>query len=166
VSSQRDVVTTDKSGSFRIEHPGTVLHFLTDLAFQPQSMIISPEMSTVDVTLEPASTSLSLTACSEPRHGFERIGWGKPGLPFDVPQHDVRLIRGKVDVDFVAHTIKAKSSNDRLELWFGPYAMNSAPDDEQFVESLAFTTRNVVMPPGLVRGSEGGEWLAGTPGDA
>lgn len=133
-----------------------VLHFLTDLGFQPQSMIIPPEMSTVDVTLEPASSSLLLAACSDPRHGFERVGWGKHGLQFDVPQHDVRLIRGKFDVDYVTHVIKAKSSNDRLELWFGPYALNSTPDDAQFVESLTFTTRNVVMPSGLVRGSEGG----------
>lgn len=34
--------------------------------------------------------------------------------------------------------------------------MNSTPDDEQFVESETFATRNVVMPKGLVPGSEGG----------
>lgn len=156
MSSQQEYATTDKIGAFRIEHPGAVLHFLTDVAFQPQTLIVTPEMYTVNVVLEPASASLSLSACAEPRRGFDRIGWGEYGLQFDVPRHDVKLIRGKADVDYVVHTIKAKSGDDRLELWFGPYAMSSTPDDEQFVESRMFTTRNVVMQSGLVRGSEGG----------
>lgn len=154
--TQRDSMTTDKSGSFRIGHPGEVLHFLAGLSFQPRSLVVTSEMSKVVVTLDPASTSLSLAACTKPQRGFERIGWGKYGLQFDVPQRDVTLIRGKVDVDYVVDIVKAKSGDDRLELWFGPYAINSTPDDEQFIESRTFATRNVVMPPGLVRGSEGG----------
>ena len=156
MSSQQEHTTTDKSGAFRIEHPGTVLHFLMDAAFQPQSLIVTPEMYTVNVVLEPASTSFPLAACAEPRRGFERIGWGKYGLQFDMPQHDVKLIRGKADVDYVVNTIKAKNGSDRLELWFGPYAMNSTPDEKQFAKSQMVTTRNVLIPSGLVRGSEGG----------
>jgi hypothetical protein len=38
----------------------------------------------------------------------------------------------------------------------GPYAMESVPADERFVESEVFATRNVVMPPGVIRGNEGG----------
>jgi hypothetical protein len=73
-----------------------------------------------------------------------------------VPQHDVRLIRGKADVDYIVHTARARGSDDRVEFWFGPNAMTPTPDDEQFVESETFTTRNIIMPKGFVRGSEGG----------
>ncbi|HME57872.1 MAG TPA: hypothetical protein VKF63_06005, partial [Terracidiphilus sp.] len=75
---------------------------------------------------------------------------------FDVPQHDARLFRGNVDVDYVVHIVKAKHGNDHVEFWFGPYAMNPTPYDEQFVESETFATRDVVKPPGSVDGSEGG----------
>lgn len=153
---QRDSMTTDKNGSFRIEHPGMVLHFLPDEDFQPKSLVVTSEMSTLNVTLDRASNNLSLAACSEPQRGFERIGGGKYGLHFDVPQREVRLIRGKVDVDYVVHIVKTKSGEDQVEFWFGPYAMNSAPDDEQFVESETFASREVIMPPDLVRGSGGG----------
>jgi hypothetical protein len=153
---QRDIVKTDDSGSFRLEHPGRVLHFLPGDGFQPQSSVVTPEMSTLNVTLDQATSSLSLRTCVEPQHGFERIGWGKYGLQFDAPQREVRLIRGKVDVDYVVHIVKTKRGDDRVEFWFGPYAMTSTPDDEQFIESETFAIRTVVMAQGLVRCSEGG----------
>jgi hypothetical protein len=153
---QRDIVKTDDSGSFRIEHPGTVLHFLPGDGFQPQSFVVTPEISSLNVTLDLAKSSLSLRACGEPQRGFERIGWGKYGLQFDTPQREVRLIRGKVDVDYVVHIVKAKRGHDRVEFWFGPYAMTFTPDDEQFIESEMFSNRPVVMARDLVRGSEGG----------
>jgi hypothetical protein len=154
--SKRDSMTTDTSGSFEIEHPGAVLHFVPNDGFQPQSLVVTSEMSTLKVALDSESNRLSLAACSEPERNFERIGWGKYDLQFDVPLHDVRLIRGKADVDYIVHIVKAKHSEDRVEFWFGPYAMDSTPDDEQYVESETFATRNVVIPPGLVRGSKGG----------
>lgn len=153
---QRDSMTTDKSGSFRVEHPGVVLHFLPGDRFQPQSIVVAPEKSTLNLVLDPASDNLPLPLCGKPRSGFERIGWGQYGLQFDVPQHDARLFRGKVDVDYVIHIVKAKHGNDRVEFWFGPYAMDSTPDDEQFVESETFANRNVVKRPDSVDGSEGG----------
>ncbi|MGB9408902.1 MAG: hypothetical protein WCA89_15300 [Terracidiphilus sp.] len=153
---QRDIMTTDKSGSFRIEHPGAVLHFLPDDRFQPRSIVVTSKMSTLNVALDPASNSLPLPPCGKLQPGIERIGWGQYGLQFDVPQHDARLFRGKVDTDYVVHIVKAKHSNDRVEFWFGPYAMDSTPDDEQFVESETFATRNVVKRPDPVGGSEGG----------
>ena len=153
---QRDSMTTDKSGSFRIEHPGEVLHFLPGDSFQLQSLVVTPGMSTLNVILDPASNNFTFPACSKPQRGFERIGWGEYGLQFDVPRGDAHLIRGKVDVDYIVHTVRAKHGDGRVEFWFGPYAMDSTPDDEQFVESETFATRNVVTPQGLVRGSEGG----------
>jgi len=122
-------------------------------------------MSTVRVTLAPASSSLSLAVCTEPRRGFERIGSGKYGLHFDVPQRDVRLIRGKVDVDYAVHIVKAKRGDDRVEFWLGVYAMSPTPADEQFVESKTFATRNVIMPKVSCKAARA-EWLAGTRGDA
>ena len=152
---QRDNVKTDDSGSFRIEHPGTVLHFVPGDSFQPQSLVVPPGMSTLNVTLDPAASSLSVALCGQTQHGFERIGWGMYGLQFDVPQRDVRLTRGKADVDYVVHTVKAKRGDGRVEFWFGPYAMTPTPDDEQFIESETFAVRTVVRPPGLVPGSDG-----------
>lgn len=153
---RRDSMTTDKSGSFRIEHPCAVLHFFPDEGFQPKSLVVTPTMSNLKVTLDRASNNFSLARCGEPLHGFERIGWGKFGLHFDVPRSEVRLSRGKTDVDYVVDTVKAHHSNDRLEFWFGPYAMESTPDDDQFVESEIFASRNVALPPGPAPGEEGG----------
>jgi hypothetical protein len=152
---ERDRMTTDSSGSFRIEHPGTVLHFDPPDSFQPQSVVVTAEISTLNLTVAPASSGLSLAACTEPQPGLERVGEGRYGLQFDVPKKDVNLIRGKLDVDYVVHIVKAKNSDDSIEFWFGPYAMTPMPDDEQFVESETFTVRNVMMPPGL-HGSDGG----------
>lgn len=64
---RRDSMTTDKSGTFRIEHPGTVLHFLPGNGLQPKSLVVTAEKSTLNVTLDPANSSLSLAACSLPR---------------------------------------------------------------------------------------------------
>lgn len=154
--AQRDAMTTDASGSFRIEHPGSVLHFAPRDGFQPQLLVVTPEMLAPTITLDPPASSFSLAACGKPQSGFERIGWGKYGLQFDAPSREVRLTRGKADVDYVVDIIRAKNGNDRVEFWFGPNAMSSTPDDKQLVESEVFVTRNVVMPPGLVVGSGGG----------
>ena len=151
-----DFMTTDNSGSFHIEHPGAVLHFLSHDRFQPQSLVVTSEMSNLKVTLNAASDRLSLARCREPQRGFERVGWGKYGLQFDVPRRDVMVKLGKTDVDYVVHIVKAKHGDDRVEFWFGPYAMTSTPDDVLFFESEAFTTRDVNMPAGLVPGSQGG----------
>ena len=73
-----------------------------------------------------------------------------------MPQREARLILGNVDVDYLVHVVTAKHSDERVEFWFGPYAMTSTPDDEQFFESEEFADRTVVMPPGFDHGSKGG----------
>jgi hypothetical protein len=153
---KRDIMTTDKSGSFSVAHPGVLLHFLPGDRFQPRSIVVTSKMSTLNVALDPASNNLPVPICGKPQAGFERIGWGQYGLQFDTPRHDARLHRGDVDVDYVVHIVKAKHGNDRVEFWFGPYAFNPTPDDEQFVESETFATRNVVKGPDPVDGGEGG----------
>lgn len=153
---QQDTITTDESGSFRIAHPGEVLHFRAGDSFQPRSVVVPPDKSTLNVALDPASNSLSVPVCGKAQPGFERIGWGKYGLQFDVPQGEVRLLRGNPDVDYVVHIVKAKHGKDQVEFWFGPYAMTSTPEDEQFVESETFATRNVIKRADAVVGSDGG----------
>lgn len=153
---EQDRMTTDTSGSFRIEHPGTVLHFDPPVTFQPQALVIPPDTSALNINLYPASTTLPLTACGKLQPGFERMGWGNYGLQFDVPLRDVKLIRGDVDVDYVVDIVKAKKSNDRIEFWFGPYAMTQMPNDNQFVESETFAIRNVTKPGGFVPGPDDG----------
>jgi hypothetical protein len=153
---QRDQMKTDTDGSFHIEHPGAVLHFFPPDGFQPKLLLVPSATSSLLVTLDPVSNSLSVPPCTPPRRGFERVGWGKYGLQFDVPLIEARIIRGKVDTNYVVHTAKPKHGDARVEFWFGPYAMESTPDDAQFLSSEAFATRDVVMPPHLIPASEGG----------
>ena len=162
--SQRDSVKTDKNGSFRIEHPGTVLHFLPGDDFQSKALVVASGMSILNVSMDKSSNNFSLANCKEPERGFQRIGWGKYGLQFDVPQREVKLARGKVDVDYVVDVVKSKHSDARVEFWFGPYAMEITPDDEMFVESETFETHKVLMPAGPAPGSEGGVIGADTSG--
>lgn len=153
---KRDHVTTDKAGTFRIEHPGQVLHFFPKSAFQPMALVVSPGMTTAQVTLRNAGTSFSIASCGKLRRGFERVGWGNYGLQYDVPRHAVRLHRGGVDVDYLLDIVEAKHGHDQVEFWFGPYAMTLLPEDEEYLDSASFEIRRVILSRGLVRGSEGG----------
>lgn len=147
--NQRDFTTTDENGQFRLEHPGAVIHFSSD-EFQPQSLVVKTDTSTLHIMMEPSSSSLRLPACGKPGKDVERVGGGKYGLHFDVPLRDAKLVRGKVDVDYVVHVVKPKKGDDHLEFWFGPYAMNSTPDDKQFIESALSGQRNVVASSDVV----------------
>lgn len=157
---KHDEVKTDESGSFRIEHPGEVLHFFAGPDLQPQSRVVTPEMSNVKVKMTEARSSLSLGACDKPQAGFERLGEGKFGLQFDVPPTVVKLVHGKADTDYVVHFVEAKGSHDRIEFWFGPYTMDFMPDDQLFIDSEWFETRSILMTKGAIPGSDGG--FAGT----
>lgn len=160
--TKHDDVKTDQSGSFRIEHPGEVLHFFDGM--QTQSIVVTPEMSKLKVTLNAANSVLALNACGEVQRGFERLGEGKYGLQFDVPTKNVKLIHGTADVDYVVHLVQAKGSHDRIEFWFGPYAMDMMPYDQRLIESESFETRPIVMAKGVVPGGDGGFAGADTKG--
>ncbi len=153
---RKESVKTDQNGSFHIEHPGEVLHFFPDIGLQPLSLVVTPEMSNIKVTLSPTSSNLLLQACGDPRRGFERLGEGRYGLQFDLPAKAVKLIHGKTDVDYVVHQVEAKGSHDRIQFWFGPYAMDMIPDDQRLIESESFETHSIVMAKGAVPGSDGG----------
>jgi hypothetical protein len=152
---QQDTATTDENGGFRLERPGAIIHFSSD-DFQPLSLIVRPDISTLHVTLEPPSNSLSVPACGKPSKDTERVGGGRYGLQFDVPLRDAKLIRGEWDVDYVVHIVKPNKGHDQLELWFGPYAMDSQPYDDQFIDSTRFAQRSVVASPAATGSGRGG----------
>lgn len=152
---QEDAMKTGNDGAFHIEHPGEVLHFLPDGSFQPQLLVVTSGMSTLKVVLDKASSGLALSRCESPQSGFERISWGNYGLQFDAPRREVDIKRGKTDVDYVVHSVKAKHSNDYLEFWFGFYAITSTPPDKTLIKSDRFSTRYVAMLP-AVQGKESG----------
>jgi hypothetical protein len=152
---QQDAATTDENGSFRLERPGAVIHFSSD-DFRPLSVIVRPDTSTLHIAVEPPSSSLSLPACGKPNKDVERVGGGEYGLQFDVPVHDAKLIRGEWDVDYVVHIVKPNKGHDKLELWFGPYAMDRQPYDDQFIDSAVFAQRSVVASPAATGSGRGG----------
>jgi hypothetical protein len=161
---KREQTTTDKEGHFRLEHPGAVIHFRNE-NLQPQAFVIRPETSEVRITLEPSTGSLVVPVCGKPGPGQKQIGWGKYGLQFNVPERAVKILGGKPDMDYVRYVVKPKAGEAYLELWFGPYALDTTPDDEEFINSIEFAQRNVVAANGGVVGKDswgnlrsGGSW--------
>jgi hypothetical protein len=157
-------VTTNENGEYRLEHPGEVIHFLKQ-GFQPLTVIVQHGKSTIDVTLEPSQSTLVMRACEKPLPGMRRIGWGKSGLQFDVPEDGTEIVGGKPDVDYVRYGIRRKGAKSYLQLWFGPDAMSTDPEDSEFINSAVFQQRNVVRPGGADvgldssgRSSDGSNW--------
>jgi glutaredoxin len=90
---KREDSKTDKSGNFRIQHPGAVLHFFKD-NLQPKTILLRPEESAIQITLLPASNNLNIPVCGKQVAGVKRIGWGEYGLKFDVTERRVRIPGG------------------------------------------------------------------------
>jgi hypothetical protein len=157
---KREQTTTDKEGQFRLEHPGTVIHFWKE-GLQPQALVLKRATSEVRITMVPPANTLIVRACGNAGPGQKQIGGDKYGLRFEVPTHAVKVLGGKADVDYIRYVIKPKSSEAFLELWFGPYAINTDPDDEMFVNSAKFEQRNIVTPDGGVVGKDSWGELAG-----
>ena len=55
-------------------------------------------------------------------------------------------------MDYIRYVIKPKVGEAYLELWFGPYALNMMPNDEQFTNSDKFEQRNIVDSGGRLFG--------------
>ena|SRR6185437_6714157 len=144
---QQDLVTSDKKGEFRLEHGGTVIHFLKD-DLQPETIVVKSGTLNVRVTMHPARNSLSVPICARPERGEKQVGWGKYGPRFTVSVHDATIKGGKPDTDYIKYVIRLKKGKSYLEFWFGPYALPSEPDDEQFVNSSDFAQRNLVIVGG------------------
>jgi hypothetical protein len=157
--------TTNENGEYHLEHPGAVIHFLKQ-GFQPLTVVVQPGKSTVDITLEPTKSTLVMRICEKPLPGMRRIGWGKSGLQFDVPEKDgTEIVGGKPDVDYVRYGIRRRGAKAYLQLWFGLNAMSMDPDDSDFINSTVFQQRNVAGPGGADAGldssgrfSDGSNW--------
>jgi len=145
---KRESATTDPEGHFRLDHPGAVVHFLKE-GLQPQTIVLQPGETSIQITMEPSTDNFVVPICGKHKPGLKRLGWG---VQFDVPKSRVNVSGGKWDVDYVRYLIKPRSGQGYLELWFGPYAISSDPDDDQFINSARFTERNVVPSEGLGAG--------------
>jgi hypothetical protein len=140
---KRESTKTNEKGEFHLEHPGAVVH-LSKQGFEPRALVVQPVNGRVNVTLSASSGDLTAPACGPRKRGTKRIGWQLTF--FDVPGRNVILSGGKWDVDYVVYSVKPKSGESYLQLWFGPYAISTVPDDEDFVSSVSFSERNIVAP--------------------
>jgi hypothetical protein len=161
---QREFIKTDAAGHFRLEHPGAVIHFKKN-TFQEQTLVVTPEMSDLRIMLEPATPALPIPDCGVVGRDQTLIGWDPFGLHFKVPTRGTKLSGGKPDVDYLVYTIKPKSGRGYLELWFGPYALPTDPDDDEFINSVNFAQRDVAAANGKAFGTDswgqfrsGGSW--------
>jgi hypothetical protein len=144
---KREQTTTDQRGEFRLDQPGAVIHFYKD-DFRPLALVLRPGTAEFRVTIETSEGGLIVPACSDSIRNQKLIGWGDYGVHFAVPEREVKMEGGKPDVDYVRYVIKPRAGESWLEFWFGPYAMSTEPDDEQFVNSVDFSQRNVEASKG------------------
>jgi len=139
---QRELVETDDEGGFVLEHPSVVLHFFKE-NFEPQTIVVLPGTKELHVTLAAATKDLTPLPCARPGPHQKRIGWLKSGIRFTLPKRDVVIEGGKLDTDYVRWVIRAKTGKSYLEIWFGPYALSSEPDDDFFLNSSGYTQRTI-----------------------
>lgn len=150
---QRDIVSTNEKGEFLLQHPGAVVHFLSKNQ-RPLTLLVEPGTSPLHIVLTPAENDLPVPVCSQPEPRHKLIPSGKYGLHFSVPKNEVKVLDGKPDTDYVRYVIKPKKGDSFLALWFGPYAIPSEPEDEQFLNSSTFSQRNLVAVGGGALGAD------------
>jgi hypothetical protein len=150
---QQDKVTTDGKGEFLLEHPGAVVHF-TKANLQPLAFVVRPGTAQIRIVMTPAESALTVSTCGQPGSNQKQIGWGRYGLHFTVPKDGVKILGGEPDVDYVRYVIKPNKGESYLDLWFGPYSISTEPDDQQFVESVDFSQRNLTSVKGEVIGMD------------
>lgn len=144
---QRDIVSTNEKGEFLLPHSGAVIHFLKE-RMRPLTLVVQPGTTPLHIVLTPTENDLPVPPCSQPQPRHKLIGSGKYGLHFSVPKNEVKILDGKADTDYVRYVIKPKNGDSFLALWFGPYAIPSEPEDEQFINSSSFSQRNLVAVNG------------------
>jgi hypothetical protein len=146
---QQDKATTNEKGEFFLEHGGAVVHF-SKPDLQPLAFVVKPGTFRVRIVMSPAENQLTVPACVQPDSAHKLVGWGNYGLHFAVPKAGVQILGGKPDVDYVRYVIKPEKNDSYLNLWFGPYSISTEPDDEQFVDSLEFSQRNLATDKGVI----------------
>jgi hypothetical protein len=135
---QQDSTKTNDLGLFHLDHSGTVLHFWKK-GFQPKALVISASDSMLRIAMDSSRSERTVPACGPEQNGQKRVGWGKYGLQFTVPEKGANIKSGKPDVDYVRYVLILPKSKSYLEFWFGVYAMSAEPNDELLVKSLDFT---------------------------
>ena len=140
--AERDSVRTDVNGDFRIDHPGAALHFLKE-GFEPQTIAVVPTTTNLRVILHPANSDWIIPACGKPTHNLKRVRWSKYGIQFMIPRHAVKVAGGKPDVDYVRYVLRTKTGASYMELWFGGFTLQTAPDDDLIVASTGISQRNI-----------------------
>jgi len=123
------------------------IFFTTFLLLATSYFVRRGEAPTTQVKPENSAGAMVVPICGEPGPHLRRIGW-KFGPQFDVPKHEVKVLGGKPDVDYVRYVIKPKTGQGYLELWFGPYAFNSNPEEELLIKSVSSQKRDVVNTSG------------------
>jgi hypothetical protein len=139
---KRENAKTSNDGAFHLEHPGVVLHFSKE-GFEPQTLIVTPEVVHLHIALLPSNHDLAAPPCGPRLRGTKQIG---SVLRFNIPKRGTTLSGGKTDVDYVVWTVKPRNSNSELQFWFGPYAISTFADDEDFLNSTAFSERDIIYP--------------------
>ncbi len=144
-----DGVETDDQGRFHLERTARVIS-VADFGkerFQPRSIIVSAGLNDVRIVVDNSMGSLMAPLCRALRPGEEYVSdSGKYGIKFIASRHDVNIKRGKVDVDYVKHTITTKKGKSLLEFWFGPLAISIQPEDETLIDSASFHERYIAIP--------------------
>ena len=157
---QYENVATGTQGQFALVHFVPVVHFMKD-GFQPMAIVVGSGSRQLHIMLDPVTDSLVLRQCEPAKRGEKQIGPGKKGLRFTVPKRAVRILGGKLDVDYVKYVIKPKKGEGWLELWFGPYAMSLTPDEKQFENSTQIRQRNIALPDGTIGVDSWGRFRSG-----
>lgn len=148
---KRESTITDESGQFRLENPGDVVHFVKE-GLQPRLVVLKGRGSELNVTLDALRSYATAPNCESSRPDDKRIGWGKYGLQFDVPNANAEIRGGKPDVDYVRYVIKRKGGKGFLELWFGGHAMDVDPEDDLVVNSVSVQQRPIISSEGQLVG--------------
>jgi hypothetical protein len=143
--SKVESADSDAAGYFRLEHPGTVLHFYRE-DLRPQTLVLTAADSMVRLVLEPSADNLRAVACEKATQRGEKLDGFH--IHFAVSDSSMRIRRGTFDVDYVLHLIQSKNGTSSLELWFGPYAMSGVPDDDTFIDSSGFRQRHIQTASG------------------
>jgi hypothetical protein len=152
----RNQVETDKKGEFRIENPGTVVHFDSD-KFVPKTQVVPPGISVIQVVMSPSTNNLTIPICSKARPNEAQLGWGDYEIRFTVDKESEfrpEIRAGKPDVDNKVWYVKRRGGSSWLQLLFGPGSFLLNPADELFIGSADFVQRNISRPGGAVIGRD------------
>jgi hypothetical protein len=144
---------TNGRGEFSLEIPGSVIHFYKN-GLQPLTLIVSPKDSVIRVVMSPSRNDMIVPKCAPPPPGQKLVPGSGYGLHFFVPEKGVKLLGGKLDVDYRRFCVEPEGGKAYLELWFGPYAISTEPDDDLFLGSVDFFQRNLTAADGRVIGMD------------